>query len=73
MMTLRMYQVVVKIDNGMVVTDKCVCVFAETQAAAEKIVKDHYNSRPHTTVHYIKDTTEIPVKSGMIFNMSLIN
>jgi hypothetical protein len=69
---LRMYQVVVKIDNGMVVTDKCVCVFAVSEAVAEKVVKDHYNSRPHTKVHYCKDVTEIPIKSGMIFNMSLV-
>lgn len=69
---LKMYQVVVKIDNGLVITDKCVCTFAETEAAAEKIVKDHYNSKPHTTVHYVKDVAEIQIKSGMVFNMSLV-
>lgn len=69
---LKMYQVVVKVENGVVVTDKRVCVFADNQAAAEKIVKDYYNSKPHTTVHYVKDVTEIEIKSGMIFNMSLL-
>lgn len=69
---LRMYQVVVKIDNGMVVTDKCLSVFAVSAAVAEKTVKDHYNSKPHTKVHYCKDVTEIPIKNGMLFNMNPI-
>lgn len=69
---LKMYQVVVKIDNGMVITNKCVCVFAESKEAAEKYATDHYKSRPHTTVHECKYVNEIPIERGMIFNMSLI-